>query len=130
MNPCRSLACTSRALSGFDAPAVAIDVHLLGWLCPRPILSVWRRHQVKQSRDRVRAALQNAQFEFPAQRITVNLAPAYLPNESGRARLSLSARARHRILKVACPVAHVAAADTISAPHIAAAIGHRRRDRP
>jgi magnesium chelatase family protein len=40
--------------------------------------------EVKESRDRVRAALQNAGFEFPARRITVNLAPADLPKESGR----------------------------------------------
>ena len=40
--------------------------------------------EVKESRDRVRAALQNAQFEFPARKITVNLAPADLPKESGR----------------------------------------------
>jgi len=39
---------------------------------------------VKESKDRVRAALQTAQFEFPARRITVNLAPADLPKESGR----------------------------------------------
>src|SRR3954469_22940201 len=40
--------------------------------------------EVKESKDRVRAALQNACFEFPARRITVNLAPADLPKESGR----------------------------------------------
>ena len=40
--------------------------------------------EVKESRDRVRAALQNAQFDFPARKITVNLAPADLPKESGR----------------------------------------------
>ena len=40
--------------------------------------------EVKESKDRVRAALQTAQFEFPARRITVNLAPADLPKESGR----------------------------------------------
>jgi len=39
---------------------------------------------VKESRDRVRAALVNSRFEFPARRITVNLAPAELPKESGR----------------------------------------------
>ena len=39
---------------------------------------------VRESRYRVRAALQNAQFEFPARKITVNLAPADLPKESGR----------------------------------------------
>ena len=40
--------------------------------------------EVREARDRVRAALQNAQFEFPARKITVNLAPADLPKESGR----------------------------------------------
>lgn len=40
--------------------------------------------EVKESKDRVRAALLTAQFEFPARRITVNLAPADLPKESGR----------------------------------------------
>lgn len=40
--------------------------------------------EVKESKDRVRAALQNARFDFPAKRITVNLAPADLPKESGR----------------------------------------------
>ena len=40
--------------------------------------------EVKESKDRVRAALQTSQFEFPARRITVNLAPADLPKESGR----------------------------------------------
>jgi magnesium chelatase family protein len=39
---------------------------------------------VKEAKDRVRAALQNARFEFPQRRITVNLAPADLPKESGR----------------------------------------------
>ena len=40
--------------------------------------------EVKEARDRVRAAIQNARYEFPARRITVNLAPADLPKESGR----------------------------------------------
>src|SRR5215813_7968880 len=40
--------------------------------------------EVKEAKDRVRAALQTARFEFPARRITVNLAPADLPKESGR----------------------------------------------
>ena len=39
---------------------------------------------MREARDRVRAALQNAQFEFPARKVTVNLAPADLPKESGR----------------------------------------------
>src|SRR5579883_1928203 len=40
--------------------------------------------EVKESKYRVRSALLNACFEFPAKRITVNLAPADLPKEGGR----------------------------------------------
>jgi magnesium chelatase family protein len=73
----------SRALSGFDAPPVEVEVHLSGGL-PAFNLVGLPDTEVKESRDRVRAALQNAQFEFPARKITVNLAPADLPKESGR----------------------------------------------
>jgi magnesium chelatase family protein len=73
----------SRGLSGFDAPPVAVEVHLSGGL-PAFNLVGLPETEVKESRERVRAALQNAQFEFPARRITVNLAPADLPKESGR----------------------------------------------
>src|SRR5207245_80034 len=73
----------SRALSGFDAPPVAVEVHLAGGL-PSFNLVGLPETEVKESKDRVRAALQNARFDFPAQRITVNLAPADLPKESGR----------------------------------------------
>ena len=73
----------SRALSGFDAPPVAVEVHLAGGL-PAFNLVGLPETEVKESRDRVRAALQNANFEFPARRVTVNLAPADLPKESGR----------------------------------------------
>src|SRR6188508_1535945 len=73
----------SRALSGMDAPLVTVEVHLGGGL-PAFNLVGLPETEVRESRDRVRAALQNAQFEFPARRITVNLAPADLPKESGR----------------------------------------------
>jgi magnesium chelatase family protein len=73
----------SRALSGFDAPPVTVEVHLAGGL-PAFNLVGLPETEVKESRDRVRAALQNAHFDFPARRITVNLAPADLPKESGR----------------------------------------------
>jgi magnesium chelatase family protein len=73
----------SRALSGFDAPPVTIEVHLATGL-PAFNLVGLPDTEVRESRDRVRAALQNAQFEFPSRKITVNLAPADLPKESGR----------------------------------------------
>src|SRR5207302_8659925 len=73
----------SRALSGFDAPPVEVEVHLAGGL-PAFNLVGLPEMEVKESRDRVRAALQNSRFDFPQWRITVNLAPAELPKESGR----------------------------------------------
>ena len=73
----------SRALAGLEAPPVAVEVHLAGGL-PAFNLVGLPDTEVKESRGRVRAALQNAQFEFPARKITVNLAPADLPKESGR----------------------------------------------
>ena len=73
----------SRALDGLSAPEVAVEVHLAGGL-PSVTLVGLPDTEVKEARDRVRAALQNSGFEFPARRITVNLAPADLPKESGR----------------------------------------------
>jgi magnesium chelatase family protein len=73
----------SRGLAGLDAPLVTVEVHLANGL-PAFNLVGLPDTEVKESRDRVRAALQNAQFDFPARKITVNLAPADLPKESGR----------------------------------------------
>jgi magnesium chelatase family protein len=73
----------SRALSGMDAPEVVVEAHLANGL-PAFALVGLPETEVKEARDRVRAAIQNARFEFPARRITVNLAPADLPKESGR----------------------------------------------
>ena len=73
----------SRALTGMSAPEVTVEVHLANGLPAFTIVGL-PDTEVKESRDRVRAALQNAGFEFPARRITVNLAPADLPKESGR----------------------------------------------
>lgn len=74
---------TSRALAGMQAPEVTVEVHLANGLPSFAIVGL-PETEVKEARDRVRAALQNAGFEFPARRITVNLAPADLPKESGR----------------------------------------------
>ena len=73
----------SRALTGMDAPEVTVEVHLANGLPSFTIVGL-PEAEVKESKDRVRAALQTSQFEFPARRITVNLAPADLPKESGR----------------------------------------------
>ena len=73
----------SRALAGMEAPLVTVEVHLANGLPMFTIVGL-PEAEVKESKDRVRAALLNARFEFPARRITVNLAPADLPKESGR----------------------------------------------
>lgn len=73
----------SRALAGMDAPEVTVEVHLANGL-PNFTLVGLPDTEVKEARDRVRAAIQTSRFEFPARRITVNLAPADLPKESGR----------------------------------------------
>lgn len=73
----------SRALAGMHAAPVGVEVHLANGLPSFTIVGL-PEAEVKESKDRIRAALQTAQFEFPARRITVNLAPADLPKESGR----------------------------------------------
>ncbi len=73
----------SRALSGMEAALVTVEVHIANGLPNFTIVGL-PETEVKESKDRVRAALQNCQFELPARRITVNLAPADLPKESGR----------------------------------------------
>jgi magnesium chelatase family protein len=73
----------SRALAGMQAPAVSVEVHLANGL-PGIHLIGLPDTEVRESKDRVRAALQNSGFEMPNRRITINLAPAELPKESGR----------------------------------------------
>jgi magnesium chelatase family protein len=74
----------SRTLRGLDAPAVTVEVHLANGL-PSFTLVGLADTEVKEARERVRAALQTSGLEFPHnKRVTVNLAPADLPKESGR----------------------------------------------
>ena len=73
----------SRALLGMSAPLVTVEVHLANGLPSFNIVGL-PEAEVKESKDRVRAAILNAQLEFPAKRITVNLAPADLPKAGGR----------------------------------------------
>ena len=67
----------TRANLGVDAPLVTIEVHLSNGL-PAFNLVGLPETTVKESRDRVRSALINSDFEFPCKRITVNMAPADL----------------------------------------------------
>jgi magnesium chelatase family protein len=73
----------SRALAGMSAPAVDVEVHLANGL-PGITLVGLPEAEVKEARDRVRSAILTSGFEWPSKRITVNLAPADLPKESGR----------------------------------------------
>jgi len=74
----------SRALLGLEARPVRVEVHLANGL-PSFTLVGLAETEVKEARERVRSAIQNTGLEFPAnKRITVNLAPADLPKDSGR----------------------------------------------
>ena len=73
----------SCALTGIDAPPVRVEVHLAPGL-PSFTMVGLADTEVRESRERVRAALLSSGYEFPAGRVTVNLAPADLPKESGR----------------------------------------------
>lgn len=79
-----AIACiTTRASCGVAAPKVLVEVHLSNGL-PAFNLVGLPEASVKEAKERVRSALINAGFEFPMQRITVNLAPADLPKQGGR----------------------------------------------
>ncbi len=73
----------TRARAGVRAPAVKVEVYLAGGL-PRMSIVGLPEAAVREAKDRVRAAIQCAQYEFPARVVTVNLAPADLPKDGGR----------------------------------------------
>ncbi|MGA2188062.1 MAG: YifB family Mg chelatase-like AAA ATPase [Steroidobacteraceae bacterium] len=73
----------SRAQRGIDAPQVRVEVDIGPGLPAFNIVGL-PEAVVKESKDRVRAALTNSKFEFPVGRIIVNLAPADLPKQGGR----------------------------------------------
>ncbi|MES2948859.1 MAG: YifB family Mg chelatase-like AAA ATPase [Pseudomonadota bacterium] len=80
----------SRALRGLEAAKVTVEVHLANGL-PSFTLVGLADVEVKEARERVRCAIQNAGLQFPHnQRITVNLAPADLPKDSGRLDLPIA----------------------------------------
>ncbi len=72
-----------RAAVGVQAPLVTVEVHLSNGLPGLSIVGL-PETAVKESKDRVRGALLNSNFDFPLKRITINMAPADLPKEGGR----------------------------------------------
>ncbi len=79
----------SRARVGVRAPEVRVEVHLAGGLPAMHIVGL-PEAAVREAKDRVRAAIQCAQLDFPNGRITVNLAPADLPKDGGRYDLAIA----------------------------------------
>ena len=79
----------TRAQQGMEAPMVSVEVHISNGLPAFSIVGL-PEAAVRESRDRVRSAIINSGFEFPARRITVNLAPADLPKEGGRYDLAIA----------------------------------------
>lgn len=73
----------SRALLGISSPLVDVEVHIGNGLPAFNIVGL-PEAEVRESRERVRAAIVHSGFEFPNRRLTVNLAPADLPKNSGR----------------------------------------------
>ncbi len=79
----------SRAQVGVEAPCVTVEAHLANGL-PSLTLVGLPETAVKESKDRVRSAILTSGFDFPARRITLNLAPADLPKDGGRFDLSIA----------------------------------------
>lgn len=79
----------SRAQVGVEAPAVTVETHLANGL-PALTLVGLPETAVKESKDRVRSAIINSTLDFPARRITLNLAPADLPKDGGRFDLAIA----------------------------------------
>ncbi len=79
----------ARAGVGVAAPKVVVEVQLSGGLPGFSIVGL-PEAEVKESRDRVRAAIINSGYEFPVRKVTVNLAPADLPKEGGRFDLAIA----------------------------------------
>ena len=104
----------SRAIIGVQAPSVTVEVHISNGL-PGLTLVGLPETTVKEARDRVRSALINNGFTFPARRITVNLAPADLPKEGGRYDLPIAL----------CLLAAIGAVAAVPILLFAAALGYQ-----
>lgn len=79
----------SRAQNGLAADPVRVEVHLAAGLPGLSIVGL-PEAAVRESKDRVRAAIANCGYQFPNRRITCNLAPADLPKDGGRFDLAIA----------------------------------------
>ncbi|HAG12187.1 MAG TPA: magnesium chelatase, partial [Desulfotomaculum sp.] len=70
----------STALTGLDGHVIQVEVDVANGLPCFDLVGL-PDPAVKESRDRVRAAIRNSGFQYPLQRITVNLAPADMRKE-------------------------------------------------
>ncbi|EFW53038.1 MG(2+) CHELATASE FAMILY PROTEIN / ComM-related protein [Shigella boydii ATCC 9905] len=73
----------TRAALGVNAPPITVEVHISKGL-PGLTMVGLPETTVKEARDRVRSAIINSGYEYPAKKITINLAPTDLPKEGGR----------------------------------------------
>ena len=94
----------TRAVLGVSAPLVTVEVHISAGLPGLTIVGL-PETTVKEARDRVRSAIINSGYDFPAKRITINLAPADLPKEGGRYDLPIA-------------IALLAASEQLTAPSL------------
>lgn len=67
----------TRAALGVNAPPITVEVHISKGL-PGLTMVGLPETTVKEARDRVRSAIINSGYEYPAKKITINLAPADL----------------------------------------------------
>ena len=79
----------SAALVGIDAHLIDVEVDIAGGLPQFSVVGL-PDATVRESRDRVRSALKNTGFHFPAKRITVNLAPAGIKKEGSGLDLAIA----------------------------------------
>ena len=73
----------TRAALGIGAPLITVEVHISNGL-PGLTMVGLPETTVREARDRVRSAIINSGYAWPAKKITINLAPADLPKEGGR----------------------------------------------
>ncbi|MFT7243184.1 MAG: magnesium chelatase family protein [Candidatus Azotimanducaceae bacterium] len=79
----------SRAQVGIDAPLVTVEADIASGL-PQIVIVGLPETAVRESKDRVKSALNNAGFILPSRRVTINLAPADLPKQGGRYDLAIA----------------------------------------